>query len=325
MSEVRIDALSGESVIVAPTRSERPHAHRTDEPMTRGCPFCPGHEDETPPAVLELPLKGSSLPWFVRVFANLYPIVSSPSQGRISERSAGARPAGGVHEVIVETPFHEQEIAQRTPEELKLTLLAYRERLSSLSATAGIRYVTLFRNQGAGAGASLAHPHSQAVALSYLPKDVARTVQRWRRHHSRTGRCLLCDELEHERRAQSRIVLEQDGFVLYVPRGAVMAGEMVLAPSRHEACFVGAGEETLSRMSVILLDALGRLNTAFDEPAFNLVLQSWPRARRADEALHWYLRMIPRLAVLGGFELATGDFVSTLSPEEAAVRYRAAE
>ena len=56
-----------------PGRDARPHANG---PETHGCPFCPGHEAETPPPVLELALDGSESPWFVRVFPNLFPIVS---------------------------------------------------------------------------------------------------------------------------------------------------------------------------------------------------------------------------------------------------------
>lgn len=319
MGEIRVDPLSGESVIVAPVRNDRPHSEASHGRVERECVFCPGHEDQTPHSVLELRMsEGAS--WFVRVFPNLYPIVSSPMpRGGGSETS---RPALGVHEVVVETPQHEQEMSQRTPQQLFLTLKAYRERLTSLLATGGIHYVAIFRNKGPRAGASLGHPHSQIVALHYTPRAVTQTVQRWRHHHARTGSCLLCDELQLECGAKSRIVLEQDGFILYVPHGATMPAEMVLAPLRHQTSFAGADDETLSRMSTVLLAALGRLHAAFDDPDYNLVLQTWPRARQKDEWLHWYLRIIPRLAVLGGFELSTGDYVVTLTPEDAAAKYR---
>ncbi len=180
MSEVRHDALSGDTVILAPVRGGRPHSNGPRDPS---CPFCPGQEHETPPALLELSLAESPSSWFVRVFPNLYPIVSKPDE--TMEMLPGARPVGGAHEVIVETPRHDQEMAQRTPEELELTLQAYRERLNALLTQPGIRYVSVFRNKGAMAGSSLAHPHSQIIALSYVPAAIANTVRRWRRHHTR--------------------------------------------------------------------------------------------------------------------------------------------
>jgi UDPglucose--hexose-1-phosphate uridylyltransferase len=224
--------------------------------------------------------------------------------------------------VIVETPLHDQEMADRTPDEVLLTLLAYQQRLRATEALPGIRYASVFRNKGAAAGASLAHPHSQAVGLPYVPEKVSRSVRRWRRHLARTGNCLLCDEIELERAAGQRLVLEQDGFVLYVPRGAVMPGELVLAPLLHPGSFGDVGKELLEGLSRTLIAALGRLRAAHRDPPYNLVLQTWPVNRRDDPALHWYLRIVPRLAVLGGFELASGDFVSALSPEAAGEMYR---
>ena len=319
MSELRTSVLTGDTVILAPVRNSRPHSESGEE---EACPFCPGQEDQTPGSVLELPLKPGSKQWFVRVFPNLFPIVSTPMQTAEREDPDPIRLAQGIHEVIVETPDHEQEMAQRTPEELRLTLLAYRERLGSLLQTRGVRYVTVFRNQGNEAGASLGHPHSQVVALRYVPRHVSLAVQRWHRYYTGAASCLLCDELARERRLKERVVLEQDGFVLFVPVAEAMSGEMVLAPRSHTPSFVGATDASLTKMSSVLLEALRRLQTAFEDRAFNLVLQTWPRGRQADEALHWYLRIIPRLSVLGGFELATGDYVGTLTPEAAAALYR---
>jgi UDPglucose--hexose-1-phosphate uridylyltransferase len=314
MSELRVDALSGETVIVAPGRSQRPRSQQPAGPVAHGCPFCPGQEDQTSPAVLELALDGSP-GWFVRVFPNLYPIVSVHDD-------ATAGPASGAHEVIVETPLHDQEMADRSPEELGLTLLAYRGRLKTLGAAPSMRYVSVFRNQGAAAGSSLAHPHSQVVALRYVPAKVAQMVRRWRRHFRQTGRCLLCDEIAHERGSGQRVVVEQDGFVVYAPHGAVLPGELILAPVDHAGSFGDVPDAVLAGFSRVLIDMLRRLRAAFEDPPHNLVLQTWPVSRRRDEALHWYVRIAPRLAVLGGFELATGDYVSTLSPEDAAALYR---
>ncbi len=135
---------------------------------------------------------------------------------------------------------------------------------------------------------------------------------------------MLCDELARELKTGTRIVLQRDGFVLYAPFGSPVSGEMILAPLDHVADFGSVADETLSRISQVLLSAVRRLDIATNDPAYNLVLQTWPKGRQRDEALHWYLRIIPRRASLGGFELATGDYVSTLTPEAAAATYREA-
>ena len=160
------------------------------------------------------------------------------------------------------------------------------------------------------------------MALPYVPADVATEVRRWRRHYVRSGRCLLCDQLSSELEAGRRIVLHESGLVLYVPFGTPFSGEMVLAPERHQASFETESDGSLSHVSQLLLSAVQRLRSAFDDPDFNLVLQTWPKGSESDAALHWRLRIIARQAVLGGFELSTGDFVSTLTPEKAAQAFR---
>jgi UDPglucose--hexose-1-phosphate uridylyltransferase len=315
MSEVRRDPLSGETVIISPGRGDRPNSNESDAPS---CPFCPGHEDETPPAVLEMPLAASES-WFVRVFPNLYPIVSpsSPAVG-----SDGQERVEGAHEVIVETPSHEQEMHQRTQEEVRLTLMAYRHRLSTHLGTPGIQHVSVFQNRGPRAGASLDHPHSQVVALSYVPSGVTRHVRRLRRYQSRSGVCLMCREIAREQEAGVRIVDAEGELLLYAPYAAVRPGELVLAPTAHKTRFGDEGDDGLWSMAGLLLSGLKRMHAVYDELSYNLVLQTWPKGPQADPALHWYLRMIPRQSELGGFELSTGDFVSEISSEDAAAMYR---
>ena len=196
-------------------------------------------------------------------------------------------------------------------------LRAYRDRLRIQLAAPPIQYVAVFQNRRQAAGASLEHPHSQVIGLTYVPDAVARQVQLWQDHHARTGTCLLCDELNREQEDGRRILLREDDFLLYAPFGGVRPGELILAPLRHQASFMQADDEALHGMVKPLLRALGRQQATFEAPAYNLVLQTWPRVSQEDVALHWYLRIIPRRAVLGGFEIATGDFAGVLSPEDA--------
>jgi UDPglucose--hexose-1-phosphate uridylyltransferase len=265
--------------------------------------------------------KDGETSWFVRVFPNQYPIVSGDAS---SELPRGAQPVRGEHEVIVETPHHQQDVAQRRPQEIALMLGAYRERLNVLQSKPGIRYVSLFRNRGKAAGSSLEHPHSQIIGLPYVPREIASRVERWRQHFADTGSCLLCDELSSELDVDQRIVRRQGGFLLYAPFASTVPGELVLAPESHVASFGAESDETLSKLGQVLLSAVQRLQSALDGTDYNFVVQTWPVEAQADPALHWYLRVIPRRTVLGGFELSTGDFVSTLTPEQAAEAYRSA-
>src|SRR3954447_26368633 len=103
MSEFRQDPLSRRWVIIGGERAGRPNEFV--EAATRAsdltCPFCAGHEDETPVAIATYSANGKGK-WLVRVVPNKYPALT-PDQS-----PAGINGAAGFgrHEVIIESPRH---------------------------------------------------------------------------------------------------------------------------------------------------------------------------------------------------------------------------
>src|SRR5436305_7278986 len=77
MSEFRHDLLSRRWVIIGGERGGRPNEFV--EAATRAtdisCPFCAGHESETPPAIASYSSNGKGK-WLVRVVPNKYPAVT---------------------------------------------------------------------------------------------------------------------------------------------------------------------------------------------------------------------------------------------------------
>lgn len=139
--------VTGEPILFAPTRAARPHAFVDDATVER-CPFCPGHESDTPPEIARI-----GDPWRVRVFPNKYP----PIEGA---------------EVIVESPRHDALFEEIEP--LDDVLAMYTERLR---AHANAPYTALFRNDGARAGSSIPHTHAQLVPLPFIPPRIERAMQ----------------------------------------------------------------------------------------------------------------------------------------------------
>ena len=73
---------------------------------------------------------------------------------------------------------------------------------------------------------------------------------------------------------------------------------------------------------------MARLEKVLGGVQYNFFLHSLPRgddgtAHRA--SYHWHLEICPRTSIPTGFELGSGLFVSTVSPEEAAARLRAVD
>lgn len=138
--------LTGGPILFAPARADRPHAF-VDDGSNERCPFCPGHESDTPPEIARV-----GEPWRVRVFPNKYP----PSSGA---------------EVIVESPRHDAQFEQI--EHLDDVLRMYVDRLR---AHADAPYTALFRNDGARAGSSIPHVHAQLIPLPFVPPRVQREL-----------------------------------------------------------------------------------------------------------------------------------------------------
>src|SRR5208337_5677259 len=104
--------------------------------------------------------------WLVRDIPNLFPAVTP---GEATASSTRQIAAAGIHEVIVETPDHNKQPRVMSDLEIKLLFLVYRDRYAAISKLSYVRYISLFRNFGKEAGASLSHPHSQVIAIPVVP------------------------------------------------------------------------------------------------------------------------------------------------------------
>jgi len=54
--------------------------------------------------------------------------------------------------------------------DFKNILFAYEQRINELKKDGRFRYISIFKNYGEVAGASMEHPHSQVIALPVAPK-----------------------------------------------------------------------------------------------------------------------------------------------------------
>ena len=95
-------------------------------------------------------------------------------------------------------------------------------------------------NEGAAAGASLEHSHTQLYALGFVPAAVAREREHFTAHNTRTmGGCLLCDLLQAEVRERERVVEVDDDAVLLAPFASRGPYELRIVPRAHATSFRG--------------------------------------------------------------------------------------
>jgi UDPglucose--hexose-1-phosphate uridylyltransferase len=289
---IRADVARATESLYGPTRAARPSDLRGSAVI---CPFCPGNEALTGPVLTADP--GSR--WQTRVVANRYPAVVEPD---------------GRHEVIVDSRAHDLRWATQDRAALATILEVYRAR-EAAGYDDAYAYVTVFKNSGDRAGASLHHPHSQVVALRAVPRSVLARLALLEPD------CRVCRIAHGE---DARIVARTARTIAYVPDGARTDFEVRIAPLAHAGRFSATESAVATDVAQAMADVMKRLGATLGEAfPFNIVVQSAPCEPRADR-LHWEIEIVPRLESFGGFELGTGGFLLGRLPEDAAAILRAA-
>ena len=130
---LRVDALTGATVVVVDKRQARPNL------PSDGCPFCPGG--------LEAPE-----PYDVRTFVNRWPSFGD-------DRC----------EIVLYTPHHDATLPSLGTDGVLRVVDLWAERSAALGARPDVDYVLVFENRGAEVGATIDHPHGQIYAYDQVP------------------------------------------------------------------------------------------------------------------------------------------------------------
>lgn len=323
MTQLRLDPLTGRWVVVSTDRSGRTHAFRPPLPLDpdpdRPCPFCPGHEEETPPALVTY---GPSGDWQVRVVPNRYPVFERPAPMAVTHLGpvfTQAR-ASGIHEVLVFSPEHTASWPDLDDAQLDLVMAAMRDRVREHSTKAGLRYSQVIVNWGRDAGASIEHPHGQLLGIPLVPRELADEQAGFARFESS---CLLCTTVGSEMAHGHRVVHADDQVVVLCPFWSGSPYEMLVVPTNHGPHLHRAPDADLRAVGLALRTALTLVRRHLGDVAYNLVFHAAPY--RAAGSFHWHVHVVPKLTTPAGFELGTGVPVNVVAPEAAAEALRNAQ
>jgi len=330
-NELRRDYVLNRYTIIASARMRRPTDFAIPPKVETGetCPFCPGNERSTPPAdLLLIPTDGGvtlskdsdgerKSDWRVRCFRNLYPATEPSTEVPLpSEPLRSLQVAYGYHEIIVESPDHEEHPGQARVEQLQLSLEAAFILMRRFLEDGRVRYVQFFRNHRREAGASLSHAHSQMIALDSVPRNVREELEGFEKHRKAGGRCVYC-EIVKEERGSPREVLENEDFLVLAPWASITPFEVWILPRRHEADLLRAKKVEVAHLAKTLRSTLGALSKLLGDPPYNYGFHTAPRGLDGSD-YHWHLEVYPKLSVWAGFELSTGVYINVTPPEVAA-------
>jgi UDPglucose--hexose-1-phosphate uridylyltransferase len=330
-SELRLDLVSRDWVVIATGRARRPETFKKEKPATQAtpkkdCPFCNISTQEKPTLIFSRGRRFSfekwdKVPkdWTLIVIPNKYPAFSPYPEldRRIEGRLYQKINAAGFHEVVV-TRHHTKQMAQFSVEQVKEVFDAYQARYLDLMPQKFVNHISIFHNHGEEAGASIAHPHSQIISTPLIDVDLRNALSNSKVYSKKEKKCVYCRMNEWERKVKKRVVFENKDFLVVCPFASKTAFQVIVSPKKHLSYFERIKEEEQWNLAEAFQIALNKIYKGLNDPAYNFYLHTAPCDDQNHSYYHWHWTVLPKTATWAGFEIGTRMEISTIEPEKAA-------
>lgn len=300
-AEVRKHYFLERYVIISPKRNLRPDSfanpkatHKLETPTSRNI--------ENDESIYEIKENGQ---WVVKVIANGFPALTLENPL-----------AFGKQEIVIETPEHNQEFSELTIDQIERIFEVFISRATALRKIPGIIYVVVFKNDGPEAGASIAHAHSQIMALPLVPPAVESEAAGFDRYVRSHATCPFCDIISWESAQKVRVIFEDQYIQAIAPYAASAPFGAWIMPKRHVPTFAELSPTERHSLATILKKLAARLDAS--NISFNYFLQDSVSGQNH----HFVLKVEPRTNTWGGFELSTGLVLNPIPPEYATLWYK---
>ena len=286
MSELRRDPVLGRWVIMAPDRGLRPESlfMPKEEPPPGPCVFCEGQEALDPHeiAAIRFPGTAPNTPgWLVHVLPNKFPALRI--EGELVREGVGLydmMSGVGAHEVIVETPDHDVELADLAEDQIGTVIRVYQDRMNDLQGDDRFKYVRSLRFRAIKPVPPCAHAHSQVIATPVTPKRVKEELVGARRYYEFKHRCVFCDIIKQELRlTPERLVLETDSFVVLSHSQPIYLTRCGSCQRNTLATSVPFPSKSAPGLAYALKQTLLKLRVSLSDPPFNFLIHTAPFRR----------------------------------------------
>jgi UDPglucose--hexose-1-phosphate uridylyltransferase len=327
--ELHQDVITGNWVAIASGRAKRPHdfAVGRGEPAAlpkykQDCPFCNAAKYPQAPDVLRLPNNDA---WQVHMFPNKFPAFSPKEEFRIwNSGPYRAMESIGYHEILA-LRHHNQIEALMTLHELQLQIEALVLRYRQLRTLPAINYIQIIKNHGPEAGGSIEHPHNQIFAIPILPPDVSEKLQGAERYAQQHGKNVFDVIVETEMQGGKRLIYSNEHFIAFCPFASRVPFETWIVPRGNQPFFEQLDPAQRHSLADVMQQVFGRLYVGLKNPSYNYFIHSTPCddtgftcSLESFKHYRWHMEIMPRLGIVGGFELGTNVDITTAVPEESA-------
>lgn len=313
-SELRLDLVSNDWVIVATGRARRPDTfaklkRAKEEVSPKDCPFC--QSEILKKAVLK---HGN-----VISMPNDFPVFSyGDSPNRRSDGPSEIMDGVGFHEIII-TLDHYKYLPQMTKEEIKEVIDVYQMRYQELIRERFVEYVSIFHNHGKEAGASIVHPHSQIIAIPVIDPQLRDSIEGAESYYQRNKKCVYCTMIDWDKKDGRRIIYENEKFIVLCPFAPQSDFEVRIYPKEHQPCFEEINEEDKKMFVDAFQVTMLKIYKGLNDPAYNFYIHTSPAEKNGQPFYHWHLVILPKPPTPpAGFEFCAGMEINTIGPEGAA-------
>ncbi|MGK2849174.1 MAG: galactose-1-phosphate uridylyltransferase [Minisyncoccota bacterium] len=318
-SELRQDIVTGDWVVIATGRAKRPDEFAN---FTRIAPDYSHDPFEDPEESGQekdtLIYRRDDGDWSLRVFPNKYPALSVGRVPReMNEGPYFSLSGTGYHEVIV-TRDPVRSLALLDVWQVAEVFDAFQERYLTLMNKKSVRYIQIFHNHGQESGASIAHPHSQLLAIPVISPYLTLELSGANRYHKSTKHNVYQVMIDYEHEAKKRVVYENEHFIAFCPFASRVAFEVWVIGKRPNPYFERITDEEKFALAEIMQKVLLSLYRGLNDPPYNFYIHTAPCDGQDYVAYQWHIEILPHTAVWAGFELSTGIEISTIQPEKAA-------
>jgi len=331
--QLRYKITSDEWVVIAPARSstKKPNEfkHRKEPRVVSPKSSCPfeepqkkGNKDPYFWYPKNKPLSG----WFLQVLENKYPALEHDKKHRGILRGKkvidSVMDGVGYHDLLI-TRLHTKNFPRLSPKEAAAVFEAFAERYMQIDRDVCIKYISIFHNWGADAGASVYHPHYQIISLPFVPKDVGASLHASKRFWQKNKTCLHCAIIKQEKKDKSRIVYEDKNIIAFVPFASKEPFGVNIFPKKHEAYFEKSSVVMRGAVANGLQHVLKLIKKRLGDPDYNFFIHTAPAyQKRSHSHYHWHVEIVPKSNISAGFELGTGVEINPVLPEQAATILR---